>query len=136
MKTRTLPLIAGALFALSFFLPAYADFTGLRCFALCLDVIRDFPSESPLGWLYYFGLILTNLAFVVILALDVARVAAHKTRLIVSVVAFLHVLSWLSVTLSEGDFRSLQIGYFLWLLAYALLLASQLVAARKPAAAA
>ena len=134
MKTRTLPLIAGALFALSFFLPAYAGATGFGCFRFCLELIPKFPSESLLRWLYYSAFVLTNLAFVVILALDVARAASHKTRLVVSVIAFLHVLSWLSVTLSEGDFHSLQIGYFLWLLAYALLLASQLVAARKPAA--
>lgn len=132
VKPKTLFLIAGAVFALSFFLPAYGDSTGLECFNFCLGVTLQFPAESLPQWLYYSAFVPANLAFVVIFALGFVRIGFHKTRFIVSALAFFHVLSWLLVNLTKEDFM-LKSGYFLWLLAYTLLIIAQISPARKSA---
>lgn len=134
MKPRALLLVAGAVFAVSFFLPAYADSTGLECFNFCLGLIRKFPTESPLKWLYYSAFFPTNLAFITLFTLGFSRPSFHKTRFIVSAAAFFHVLSWLLVNVRREDIGMLKIGYFLWLASFTLLVAAQISAARKSAA--
>lgn len=133
MKPKTLLLIAGVVFGLSFFLPAYSDSSGFDCFKFCLGVTLEGPTQSAPKWLYYSAFVPANLAFVAIFALGFVRIGFHKTRFIVSTLAFFHVLSWLLVNLRKDDITLLKIGYFLWLFAYALLIIAQISAARKSA---
>ncbi len=126
MKPKTLSLIAGVVFTLSFFLPAYVDSTGFECFNFCLKLIPRFPTESLPKWMYYSAFVLTNLTFVAVVALDFSRTGLKKARLIISAVAFFHVLSWLLTNIFRNEISMLKSGYFLWLLAYALLLAAQI----------
>ncbi|MFA6961538.1 MAG: hypothetical protein WC205_12355 [Opitutaceae bacterium] len=130
MRSRQLLFLAGAIFAVSFFLPAYSGSTGYACFNFCLELIPKFPTESLFKWLYYSAFVLTNITFVVMFGLWLLRVNRLKTRFIISSVAFFHVLSWFFINIRREDIGTLQVGYYLWLLAYALLLASQISEAR------
>ncbi len=131
MKPRTLLFVAGAAFIISYFLPAYSGSKGLECFKFCWSLLWKYPGESPLKWLYYSGFVLTNIAFVIVFTLGLARSGFYKTRFIVTAVAFFHVLSWLLVNVRKEDITSIQAGYYLWLVAYVLLLASQISGSRK-----
>jgi hypothetical protein len=133
MKPRTLLLVAGAVFIASFFLPAYSGSRGVECFNYCWGLLWKYSEESDsfLKWLYYAGFVVTNVAFVLVLALSVTRSRFHITGFIVSALAFFHVLSWLCVNMRRTDIASLQVGYYLWLLAYALLLTAQIGEGRK-----
>lgn len=133
VKSKPLFLIAGFIFAASFLPPAYNDSRGFNCFNFCLGVALEGPSQSPAKWLYYSAFVPANLAFIVIFALGFVRIGFHKTRFIVSALAFFHVLSWLLINLRRDDIRMLKVGYFLWLLAYGLLLAAQISSARESA---
>ncbi len=131
MKSRTLLLVAGAVFITSFFLPAYSGSRGFECFDYCWSLLWKYPEESVPKWLYYAGFVITNVAFVLVFTLRLARSRFHITGFIVSALAFFHVLSWLFVNLRRTDIASLQVGYYLWLLAYILLLVVQISEGRK-----
>lgn len=89
------------------------------------------PRDHFGGWLYYSAFVLTNILFVVLLILGFLHDKWPQTRVVLSVIAFLHVLSWLALNLDASDFRTLSIGYFVWLMAYALLLLTQILKPRE-----
>ncbi|MDF3058791.1 MAG: hypothetical protein K0R17_3006 [Rariglobus sp.] len=138
MKPRPLALIAGAVFALSFFLPAYSGSTGFKCFLFCWGLLCDFQGQSngePFAWLYYSAFVPTNLLFAATFALGLATPRFFHARLLLTVAAFLHVLSWLALNASEESLLTLEPGYFAWLLAYLLLFASLVLENKKKSAA-
>ncbi len=135
MKPRTLLWVAGAVFITSFFLPAYSGSNGFECFNYCLGILLKYPEDSFLKWLYYAGFVVTNIAFALVLALRLVRSRFRITGFIVTAVAFFHVLSWLLVHLRKEDIALIKAGYYLWLLAYGLLLVAQILEGRKPNAA-
>lgn len=136
MKTRYLVWLSGGLFLLAHLLPAYLDLRGFKCFSHCLNILWRPADDTPvLGWLYYSGFVLTNLAFVAVWITGLVSRSYLKTRFIVSALAFFQVASWLLLNLrkeSDSDSFPIQAGYYVWLLAYALLLASQVLETRKP----
>jgi hypothetical protein len=122
-------LAAAVVFAISHALPAYADGSGFACFRLTLGVLigRDIKFLSG-GWFYYAGFGLSNLLFVVlVVALCVTR-KWRTVRTLVSVVLLLHVLSWpiLNACGSPPTLHDVKLGYYLWLMAYGLLVAAHL----------
>src|SRR6185369_13496911 len=97
MKTRrNLGLAGVVVFVISHFLPAYNDGSGFACFRFCWDVLlgHDTTLFSG-GWFYYSGFAISNILFIgLVVALFVTK-KCRRLRSVVSVVFFLHVLSWL-----------------------------------------
>ena len=138
MKSRTLTLIAGAVFAVSYFLPAYDSHRGYQCFQWCWTLLLDLADESqdPLFLrLYYPAFVLTNVLFVAIVAFTLASPRWFRTRLFLCMLAFFHVLSWLILNVNKDSFSAIMPGYYAWFAAYGLLLAALLVENKKPSAA-
>jgi hypothetical protein len=126
---RNLGLAAGLVFAISYFLPAYGDGSGLACFAECWNTLLghnvDIPSS---GWFYYSGFVACNILFIGLVAALVATKQHRRVRLMVSIVCFLQVLSWwlLHFCQQPSQVAEIKIGYYLWLIAYAVLVAANL----------
>lgn len=136
MKPLPFALAAGVTFLISFFLPAFAGENGFGCFLYCWNLIAQFPTDAPLKWLYYAAFVPTNLLFVAILVLTFSGRHLLKTRFFVSAALFFHVLSWLLVNLIKEEFAKnieIQCGYYVWLVSFALLAVSQIIAVRLPA---
>jgi len=136
--THKLAIAAGLLFAVSFFLPANGELSGIACLGFCWSVFTQFGQNHDLslgGWLYYSGFVLANALFLALLGAILLRAPWAKARLLLSAAAMLQVLSWLVVSLVatwNGDKFSLGIGYFAWLLSFLLLFAAHSVAGRVP----
>jgi len=130
MKTpRTLGLVALVVFVISHFLPAYAEGSGFACFRFCWSSLLGHDADILSGsWFYYSGFAISNILFIgLVVALFVTK-EGGKLRSVVSVVFFLHVLSWLILHLVQqpSQIAHIKIGYYVWLLAYGLLVAAHL----------
>ena len=130
MKTpRNSGLVAFVAFVVSHFLPAYGDGSGFACFGFCWNMLwgRDGEILSG-GWFYYSGFVLANVLFIgLVLALFVTK-KSRRPRLVVSVAVFLHVLSWLALHIfrQPPQIAEIKLGYYVWLVAYGLLVAAHL----------
>ena len=116
-------VIALLVFGASHFLPAYHDYTGFRCEEMCWGLLCKEPIKSP----YYSAFALTNLAFVVLAALSFTRAGGGVFNRILATLMLVHVLSWFAMnaySFASSSQREwgIQIGYYLWALAYGLLL--------------
>lgn len=130
MKTaRNLALGALVLFVVSHFLPAYDTISGFACFWDCWNMLLGHHTEILSGgWFYYSGFVISNILFIgLVVALFVTK-KSRRLRSVVSVVFFLHVLSWLVLHTFEQppQITQLKIGYYVWLIAYGLLVAAHL----------
>lgn len=138
MKPRPLALIAGVVFAVSFLLPSFADANGFECFSACWSLLRQLTDESQnpvFTRIYYSAFVLTNVAFAAVLATGLLSQRLYRVRFFITVAAFFHVVSWFVLNVPKQSVEALKVGYYVWLLAYCLLLASLLVEnSRKPAA--
>jgi hypothetical protein len=129
MTPRNLALAAMSLFLISHFLPAYGDMSGFACFHYCWRTLLGHEGEALRGgWFYYSGFVITNLLFI---GLTIALFVTNKSRRlrsVISVLLFLHVLSWLILHLFQQppQLAPIKIGYYLWLIAYALLVTAHL----------
>ena len=130
MKTpRNLALLAVVLFVISHFLPAYSNGSGFACFQYCWNMLlgHDGGVFSG-GWFYYSGFAISNILFIgLVVALFLTK-KSRKLRSVISVVLFLHVLSWLAIHTFKRppQITEIKIGYYAWLIAYALLVAAHL----------
>jgi len=126
---RKLGLAAAVLFVISHCLPAFGDGSGFACFQLCWSVLWGQDGEVLAGgWFYYSGFAIANILFpVLVVALFVTR-KGRWLRALASVVFLLHVLSWLvlHVFQSPHEIHKIKIGYYLWLVAYGVLVAAHL----------
>ena len=125
MKTpRNLGLVAVVVFVISHFLPAYGDGSGFACFGVCWNMLWGHDAEILSGgWFYYSGLAISNILFIgLAVALFVTK-KGRRLRRVVSVVCFLHVLSWLVLHILQQppQVTEIKIGYYVWLIAYGLL---------------
>ena len=130
MKTpRNLGLVAIVVFVISYFLPAYGDGSGFACFGVCWNMLLGHDAEILSGgWFYYSGFVISNILFIgLVVALFVTK-QSHGLRRAVSVVFFLHVLSWLGLHVFQQppQVSQIKIGYYVWLIAYGLLVAAHL----------
>ena len=87
--------------------------------------MRELDVTNPGGWLYYSGFVVSNIAFLVLgSGLFVTR-KSRSFRLFASLIILLHTISWLFVNIG-GNISEIEVGYYLWLTAYVLLLAAHL----------
>ena len=124
---RNLGLAAVVVFVISHFLPAYNDGSGFLCFRFCWDVLLGHDTTLFSGaWFYYSGFAISNILFIgLVVALFVTK-KCPRLRSVVSVVFFLHVLSWWVLHLlgQPPQLTDIKIGYYVWLIAYGLLVAA------------
>ena len=130
MKTsRNLGLVAIVLFVISHFLPAYGSSSGFACFGDCWDMLLGHHAAILSGgWFYYSGFVISNILFIgLVVALFVTK-KSRRLRSVVSVVFFVHVLSWLALHIFQQppQIDEIKIGYYVWLIAYGLLVAAHL----------
>jgi hypothetical protein len=128
MKTsRNLGLAAVVVFVISHFLPAYGDSSGFACFGICWNMLLGHDTEILSGgWFYYSGFAISNIIFLVLVVALFVTKKSRKLRSVVSVVFLLHVLSWAVLHIFPTDLTEIKIGYYVWLVAYGLLVAAHL----------
>jgi asparagine N-glycosylation enzyme membrane subunit Stt3 len=128
MKTsRKLGLAAVVVFVISHFLPAYGDSSGIACFGVCWNILLGHDTEILSGgWFYYSGFAISSIIFLVLVVALFVTKKSRKLRSVVSVVFFLHVLSWPVLHIFPPDLTEIKIGYYVWLAAYGLLVAAHL----------
>ena len=126
---RNLGLVAVVVLVISHFLPAYGDGSGFACFGVCWNMLLGHDTEILSGgWFYYSGFAISNILFIgLVVALFVTK-KSRRFRSVVSVVFFLHVLSWLVLHIfrQPPQIDKIEIGYYVWLMAYGLLVAAHL----------
>jgi hypothetical protein len=128
-RRRILALEAVLLFVISHFLPALSEGSGFDCFKVCWDSLWGHDADIfSGGWFYYGGFAISNILFLGLVAALFATEKFRKLRSAVSIVFFLHVLSWLALNIFQQSFQigEIKIGYYVWLLAYGLLVAAHL----------
>jgi len=128
-RLRNLGLVAILVFVISHFLPAYLQGSGFTCFAVCWKGLLGHDIEMFSGpWFYYSGFAISNILFIGLAAALFLTKKGRAFRLIVSVIFFLHVLSWLALHIFQHPSQviEIKIGYYLWLVAYGLLVAAHL----------
>ena len=126
---RNLGLVALLVFAISHFLPAYNDGSGFACFEFCWNVLWGHDGEIFSGsWLYYSGFAISNVLFIGLVLTLFATKKGRRLRSVVSVVFFLHVASWLVLHIFQQppQIAEIKVGYYVWLIAYSLLVAAHL----------
>jgi uncharacterized paraquat-inducible protein A len=128
MKTsRTLALAALILFAISHFLPAYDTSSGFACFGICWNMLFERNNDFlTAGWFYYSAFAISNILFVGLIIAFFITNKSRGVRLSLAIVMFLHVLSWFALHVFEQppQIAPIKIGYYIWLLAYSLLVAA------------
>jgi hypothetical protein len=131
MKTpRNLGLIAIVVFIISYFLPAFGDMSGFACFGYCWSMFLGHDAEILSGaWFYYSGFVISNILFIGLVVALFATTKIRRLRSVVSIVCFLQVLSWVVLFAISGkpsQVAELKIGYYVWLIAFVLLVATHL----------
>lgn len=114
---------------ISHFLPAYGDASGFACFRVCWNILLGHDAEILSGgWFYYSGFAISNVLFVGLAVSLFVTKKGRKLRSAVAIVFFLHVLSWWVLHLFQQppQIGELKIGYYVWLIAYGLLVAAHL----------
>ncbi len=80
--------------------------------------------------MYYSGFVLTNILFVVLVVALFATKKGRLLRCLASFILLLHVMSWVIIALVDrksSAIRDIKVGYYVWLSAYALLFAAQVI---------
>ena len=132
MLVRTMMWVAAALFAASWFLPATDAVLGWEAFRYALSPLVPFRQLGTLGDHAIPAVLsaLTNPMFLLLFALWLTRQMFRPGLFVrIAIACFLLDLYWLVHAWRDGDLASLRIGYFLWLGAFALLLATAIVSA-------
>src|SRR4051812_32313276 len=124
---RNLGLLAVAAFVISHLLPAYGDASGFACFSFCWNMLlgHDIQIFSG-GWFYYSGFVISNIFFIGLVVTLFVTQKGRTLRCVISVVLFLHVLSWLLMHIFQRppQVGEINVGYYVWLMAHGLLVAA------------
>jgi hypothetical protein len=127
--TKALAWTAAALFAASWFLPVLDDLPGWMAFRYALAPLVPFRGrdEESVGWedsAPQLMSALTNLVFVLLFALWATRQSPRPGLFVrVSLACFLLNLYWSVTAWRDNALEDLLLGYYVWLAAFALLLA-------------
>jgi hypothetical protein len=125
--------LAWVLFGISLTLPAFKDMSGWACAQSVFTFLFDFEFKEVCSWLYYSAFNLTNLT---LLLLPILVFTPFLSRFYLAArwlvgACFLHTLSWFVWGLCNGGIHELKAGYYLWLLAVGVLLASCIARVRS-----
>jgi hypothetical protein len=122
--------IAGAIFLLSFLLPAYRPdreaYSGWECLQFCFGTLSGDSAKG--GWrFYYFGFVITNLLFLFTWIFPALKDGFRLKCAWLSLIPLAHVISWLVLNFLDQERQGrllVDYGYYTWLSAFALLSAS------------
>jgi len=129
---RNLWLLAIVVFVISHFLPAYGTGSGFACFTACWDTLLGSGLLGPRfpdgAWFYYSGFAISNILFVALVVALSMTEKGRRFRSVISALFFLHVFSWLLLHTfgKPSQIEEIKIGYYVWLIAYGLLVAAHL----------
>jgi hypothetical protein len=139
-SVRNLAWLAAACFLAGWFLPAAAEVPGWMAFRYALSPLWPYGSSEPQGGEDVAPQVLsalTNVVFVVMLAqLIVGKVRRPGLFFRVAIACFVMNLYWFVQMLRDGSVHELWIGYYVWMVAFALLVLVgwMLVRMARPAA--
>jgi hypothetical protein len=123
---RILMWLAAAAFLASWFLPATDAVLGWEAFRFALSPLVPFRQFGSLGEHAVPAVLsaLTNPVFLLVFALWATHQTIRPGLLVrIAIACFVLDLYWLVQAWRDDDLGSLRIGYYLWLAAFALLLA-------------
>jgi hypothetical protein len=132
--------LAAACFAAAWFLPVAADAPGWMAFRYAFSPVWPYESAAPQSVDDAVPQVLsalTNVAFVVMFAQVITeRVRRPGLFFRVAIACFVLDLYWFVQMIREGSVRDLQVGYYTWLAAFALLVLAgwRLMRAARPRA--
>lgn len=122
---RNLGCLAAACFLAGWFLPAAAEVPGWMAFRYALSPLWPYGSSEPQGGEDAVPQVLsalTNVVFVVMLTQLMAnRVRRPGLFFRVALACFVMNLYWFVQMLRDGSLHELWIGYYVWMVAFALL---------------
>jgi len=127
--TKALAWTAATLFAASWFLPVLDDVPGWMAFRYALAPLVPFRDrdEGSVGWedsAPQLMSALTNLVFVLLFSLWATRQGPRPGLFVrVALACFLLNLYWFVTAWRDDALKDLLLGYYVWLAAFALLLA-------------
>jgi hypothetical protein len=127
--TKALAWTAATLFAASWFLPVLDDMPGWTAFRYALAPLVPFRDrdEGSVGWedsAPQLMSALTNVVFVLLFALWATRQGPRPGLFVrVALACFLLNLYWFVSAWRDNALKDLLLGYYVWLAAFALLLA-------------
>jgi len=133
--TRALAWTASALFLASWFLPVLADVPGWMAFRYALAPLVPYGQRDLgiIGWEDSVPQImsaLTNVVFVILMSLWASRQSPRPGMFVrIALACFLLNLYWLVKAAREHGLPDLMWGYYVWLAAFALLLAVSILIA-------
>jgi hypothetical protein len=131
--TNILVWTAGAAFAASWFMPVLEDVPGWMAFRYSLSPMVPYSAAAELAWEDAVPQVLsalTNVVFVILFALWVARQTMRPGLFVrIAIACVLLNLYWFVKAWREHDLNDLLIGYYLWLLAFALMLGVAIITA-------
>ena len=127
--TKALAWTAAALFAASWFLPVLEDLPGWMAFRYALAPLVPFRGRdgSSIGWedsAPQLMSALTNVVFIILFALWASRQGPRPALFVrIALACFLLNLYWFVTAWRDDALADLLPGYYVWLAAFALLLA-------------
>jgi hypothetical protein len=124
-------LAAGA-FVASWFLPVIEEVRGWEAFRFALSPLVPFRQFGSLGEHAVPGVLsaLTNFMFVLLFVLWLTGQMFRPGLFVrIAIACFVLDLYWIVQAWRDGDLESLRIGYYLWLAAFAMLLAVAILSA-------
>ena len=122
---RTLAWVAAAAWLASWFLPVIDGYPGWAAFRAAIEgpFRHTFPTAPEDAIPQVFSA-LTNVAFAMMFAMLVRNRIVHYARFLrVAIICLVLDLYWLVQAVRADEWRSLLAGYWLWLAAFALLVA-------------
>ena len=129
--TDVLVWTAGAAFAASWFLPVLPDVPGWMAFRYALAPLVPYSDAGALAWDDSIPQVLsalTNLVFVILFALWVTKQNVRPGLLVrITLACFVLNLYWFVKAWRERGLNDLLVGYYVWLVAFALLLVVALI---------
>ena len=133
--TRALAWTASALFLASWFLPVLTDVPGWMAFRYALAPLVPYRARDA-GFIDWEDSVpqimsaLTNVVFVILVALWASRQSPRPGMFVrIALACFLLNLYWLVKAIREHALGDLLVGYYVWLAAFALLLAVSILIA-------
>jgi hypothetical protein len=132
MLIRYLVWLAAAAFLASWFLPATEGVPGWMAFRHALSPLVPYRQIGTLGEHSIPAVLsaLTNIMFVVLVALWIAKQMFRAGMFVrLAIACFLLNLYWFVQAWYSHDIQSLRIGYYVWMAAFALLLAAAVLTA-------
>jgi hypothetical protein len=126
---RILTGVAASLWLASWFLPVLDDLPGWEAFRYSLSTIWPYRGHSMAGEEAVPSVLsaATNVAFIILVAhVALNRVTRPGFFIRVAIACFILDLYWLAQLVRSGEAGDLRVGYYAWITAFALLIASGL----------